>query len=142
LIGTPAAQLGSSFGHRRQTHARWIGIGHDADAVVVYFDGETVVRAAHPDSDALRAGVFCRVADRLLRDAVGRDLDRGGKYRNITHDLETDRRRVWHSHACTQFGVLLKGRQQASMVEGWWSKSFHQAANVDERGLLQLVPLL
>jgi hypothetical protein len=38
--------------------------------------------------------------------------------------------------------VLLKGRQQASMVEGWWSKSFHQAANVDERGLLQLVELL
>ena len=34
-------------------------------------------------------------------------------------------------------GVLLKRRQQTSMIEGWWAKYFHQAANVYERGLLQ-----
>src|SRR6476646_9376338 len=98
FIGAPPAQLGSSFGHRRQTHSRWIGIGRDTDAVVVYFDGETVVCAAHPDSDALRESVFCRVADRLLRDAVGRNLDRGREYRNVTHDLETDRRGIRTGH--------------------------------------------
>ncbi len=80
LVHQPPSSVARSVMDARPT-PEWIGIGCDADAVVVYFDGETVVRAAHPDSDALRAGVFCRVADRLLRDAVGRDLDRGGEYR-------------------------------------------------------------
>jgi hypothetical protein len=38
--------------------------------------------------------------------------------------------------------VLLKGRQQTSMIEGWWAESFHQAAYVGERGLLPSVQLL
>jgi hypothetical protein len=38
--------------------------------------------------------------------------------------------------------VLLEGREQAAVVKGWWSESFHQAANVGERGLLQVVQIL
>ena len=94
FVGTPAAQLGRSFGHGCKTHSRGIGIGRDADAVVVDFDGETVVHAAYPDSNPLRAGMFCRVADGLLRDAVGRDLDRCREYREITRDLESNGRRA------------------------------------------------
>ena len=88
LLATPAAQLAGSFGHGCQTHSLVIHIGHDADAVVVYFDRETVRRAIHLHSNALGARVLCRVADRLLRDAVGRDLHRRGEYREITRDLE------------------------------------------------------
>jgi hypothetical protein len=119
-----------------------IGIGRDADSVVVYLEGETVLRARHLDSDALRARVLCRVADRLLRDAVGRDLDSGREHREITRDLESNGRRALPTHHRAEFGVLLKCRQQASMVEGWGPKSFHQAANVCECRLLQGVQLL
>ena len=77
-----------------KTHARGIGTGRDADAVVAYFNGETVVRAGHPDSNPLRARVFCRAADGLLRNAVGRHLDRCREYREITHDLESNGRRA------------------------------------------------
>ena len=41
----------------------------------VNLDAETVVRAADPDGNPLRAGVFRCVADGLLPDAVGRDLN-------------------------------------------------------------------
>jgi hypothetical protein len=37
----------------------------------------------HPDCDALRGGVFGGVADCLLADAVGRDLNGGRKYRKV-----------------------------------------------------------
>src|SRR4249920_1712116 len=137
LVGTPAAQLGGSFGHRRQTYSRAVGIGWDAGAVVIYFDGETVLRAGHLDSDALGARMLCRVADGLLRDAVGRDLDSCREHREITSDLESNGRRALSAHHRAEFGVLLKGRKQASVVEGWRSKSFHQAANICECGLLQ-----
>ena len=80
FMSTPAAQLGGSLGHGRQTHSRAIGTGRDADAVVVDFDAETVVCTAQPDRNALRTRVFCRVADGLLCDAIGRDLDGCRKY--------------------------------------------------------------
>jgi hypothetical protein len=57
-VGAPASQFGSSFSHGGQTHSSWVGIGRDADAVVFYFKGEAVVRADHPDCDALRTGVL------------------------------------------------------------------------------------
>ena len=50
-------------------------------------------------------------------------------------------RTVWLVYAYTEFGVLLKGRQHAAVVKGWWPESFHQAANVSERGLLQVTRL-
>ena len=93
-LGTPAAQLGGSFGHGYSTHSRRVGVGRDADAVVFYFDGETVVRTVHPDNNPLGAGVFRRVADRLLRDAVGRDFNRRREYREITRNLESNVRRA------------------------------------------------
>jgi hypothetical protein len=40
--------------HGRQTHSPWFHISRGADTVVFYFDGETVVRASHPNGDALR----------------------------------------------------------------------------------------
>ena len=79
LVHQPPNSVARSVMDARPTPRGWYR--PDADAVVVYFDGETVVRAAHPDSDPLRAGVFRRVADGLLRDAVGRDLDRCREYR-------------------------------------------------------------
>ena len=141
FIGTPAAQLTRSFGHGCKTHSRGIGIGRDADAVVIDFDGKAVVRTAYPDLDPLCAGMFRRVADCLLTDAVRCDLDRRWKYREIIRDLEGNCRRAWLAHHSAEFGVLLKCRQQASMVEGRGSKSFHQAPKVRERGLLQIVQL-
>ena len=50
-------------------------------------------------------------------------------------------RTVWLVYAYTEFGVLLKGRQRAAVVKGWWPESFHQAANISERGLLQVMQL-
>src|SRR6188472_3619766 len=102
-----------------------VGPQRNADAVVLDFDHETAVRATQPDVEALRARVLCRVADGLLRDAVGGHLDRGWERRDITSNLETNCRGVWCDRACTDFGVLLKGRQEAPMIEGWWTKALH-----------------
>jgi hypothetical protein len=35
--------------------------------------------------------------------------------------------------------VLLKGRQQVTVVEGWWPKAFQQTVNVTDRGFLEIV---
>jgi hypothetical protein len=69
-------------------------------------------------------------------------LDRRRKYRDVTRDLKTNRRRARRSHACTQFGMLPEGREQAAVVKSWWRTPSDEAANVGERGLLQVMQLL
>jgi hypothetical protein len=86
--------------------------------------------------------MFRRVADGLLPDAVCRDLDGCRQHREFTSHLEVNGRRTLRAHHRAEFGVLLKGSQEAPMIKGWWSRSFHQAANVEERGLLHGVQLL
>jgi hypothetical protein len=142
FVGTPAAQLSGSFGHGHPTHSRGVVIGRDAAAIVIDFDAETVVHTGYPDGNPLCTGVFRRVANGLLPDAVGSDLDRCREYREITRVLESNDRSALRARHRADFGVLLKCRKQASMVEGWWAKTFHQAANVCQRGLLQSVQLL
>jgi hypothetical protein len=142
LVGKPASQLGGSFGHGRLTQSRAVGLGWDADAIIVDFEGEPVVITAYPDRNPLGTGMFRRVADGLLPDAVRRDLDRCWEYQKITGDLEGNGRRALRPQLRAEFGVLPKCREQAPMVKGWWAKSFHQTANVYECGLLQGVQLL
>src|SRR4030095_1846321 len=106
-------------------------IGWDAGTVVLYFHGETVVRAGYPDRNTLCARMFARVADGLLPAAVFRDRGRCRQHREFTSHLEVNGRRTLRAHHRAEFGVLLKGSQEAPMIQGWWSKSFHQAAALD-----------
>ena len=63
---------------------RRIASSSDAYSVILDFNSEAAVRTSHSDCDAMCAGMFCGVADCLLPNAIGGDLDRRRQDREVT----------------------------------------------------------
>jgi hypothetical protein len=116
-------------------------------ALIITFIGLALNSALDPDIDVILPyyGLMFLLAIPLLRRSspvlIGRDLDACRQHREFTSHLEGNSRGTMRAHHRAEFGVLLKGSQETSMIQGWWAESFHQAANVCECGLLQLMRL-